>query len=141
MSTLVLELKARDLMIINGASLRICNNTRIELNGPARFLFGRQIMSPDAATTPGRRIYYAVQAVYVGDEHERPLAREQARELCAQFAAHTTSRLAVKILDEVMLAVDQDRCYEALKLLRRIIRHEDTVLAGVGGPERRMVAA
>ena len=141
MSTLVLELKARDLMIINGAPLRICNNTRIELNGPARFLFGKQIMPPNGATTPGRRIYYAVQAAYVGDEHARPLAREQARELCAQFAAHTTSRLAVELLDQVMLAVDQDRCYEALKLLRRIISHDDTVLAGGSGPDRRMAAA
>ena len=140
MSTLVLELKARDFMIINGAPLRICNNTRIELNGQARFLFGKQIMPPNAATTPGRRIYFAVQTAYVGDEHERPLAREQARELCAQFAAHTTSRLAVDILDQAMLAVSHDRCYEALKLLRHIIRHEDAVLASFAAPTRRMAA-
>ena len=140
MSTLVLELKARDLMIINGAPIRFCNSVRIELNAPARFLFGKQIMPPNAATTPGRRIYLAVTTAYVGDEDERPRAREQARELCAQFAAHTTSKLAVEILDRVMAAVDLDRCYDALKLLRRIIRHEDAVLATVAGPARRIAA-
>ena len=140
MTTLVLELKADDLMIINGAPLRVRNKTRLELNGQARFLFGKQIMPPGTANTPGRRIYYAVQTAYIGDEDERPPARESARELCGAFAAHTTSRLAVEILVDVMRAVDEDRCYDALKLVRRIIRHEDAVLKTSGEPACKMAA-
>ncbi len=126
-NVLVLEIKANDLIIINGAPMRICNKTRIELGAKARFLFGKQIMPPDEAVTPGRRIYYAVQTAYVGDEHERPPARVRARELANEFAAYTTSRLAREILAEATRAVDEDRCYDALKLIRRIIRHEDAV--------------
>ena len=139
MTTLVLELKADDMMIINGAPLRVCNKTRIELNAHARFLFGKQIMPPGGDTTPARRIYYAVQAAYIGEDHERPVARMAARELCEEFAAHTTSRLAMGVLAEVMRAVDEDRCYDALKLIRRIMRHEDAVLDSSFQPTRRAV--
>ncbi|MGI4951377.1 MAG: flagellar biosynthesis repressor FlbT [Janthinobacterium lividum] len=128
MSTLVLDLKADDMMIINGAPIRVRNKTRLELNAHARFLFGKQIMPPGAATTPGRRIYYAAQTAYIGDASERPPAREEMRALCAEFAAHTTSKLAVGILNDAMRAIDEDRCYDALKLVRTIIRHEDAVL-------------
>jgi flagellar biosynthesis repressor protein FlbT len=140
MSTLVLELKADDLLIINGASMRIRNKTRIELNGTARFLFGKQIMPPGGDTTPARRIYYAIQTAYIGNDEERPPARRAARQFCADFASHTTSRLAVELLNDAMRAVDADQCYEALKLIRRIILHEDAVLKGTSTLERRVAA-
>jgi flagellar biosynthesis repressor protein FlbT len=140
MSTLVLELKADDLLIINGAPLKICNKTRIELNGHARFLFGKQIMPPGDDTSPARRIYYAIQTAYIGDDKERPAARLAARAFCEAFASHTTSRLAVEILNDAMRAVDEDHCYDALKLIRRIIRHEDAVLSQQSGCARQAAA-
>ncbi len=140
MSTLVLELKADDMMIINGAPLRVRSKTRMELNGRARFLFGKQIMPPGGDTTPARRIYYAVQTAYIGDEDERPAGRLAARQLCHEFASHTTSRLAIEILDQAMRAMDEDRCYAALKLIRRIIMHEDAVLNSFGCEPKRAVA-
>ena len=134
--TLVIELKADDVMIINGAPLRFRNNTRVELNGYARFLFGKQIMPPGADRTPARRIYYAIQTAYIGSEEERVPAREAARRFCEEFAQHTTSGMAVQLLDEAMRAVDADRCHDALKLVRRVMRHEDAMLgaamAGAG---------
>lgn len=132
MSTLVLDLKADDLMIINGAPLRVRNRTRMELTARARFLFGKQIMPPGSNTTPGRRIYFAIQTAYIGDDAERPPARLLARELCDEFASYTTSALAMEILRNAMRAVDEDRCYDALKLIRRIIQHEDAVMNGQG---------
>jgi flagellar protein FlbT len=139
MTTLVLDLKADDLMILNGSSLRVRNKTRLELNAKARFLFGKQIMPPGGDTTPGRRIYFAIQTCYVGDENERPPARLAARGFCDEFASYTTSRLAVEILNDAMRAVDEDRCYDALKLIRRIIRHEDAVLGAEPHPFQQAV--
>ncbi|NDG49634.1 MAG: hypothetical protein EBY30_11475 [Rhodospirillales bacterium] len=71
MSTLVLELRQGDLMVINGAPIRFRNRTRIELAARARFLFGKQIMAPDGANTPARRIYFALQTAYIGVDEER----------------------------------------------------------------------
>jgi flagellar biosynthesis repressor protein FlbT len=127
MSTLVLELKQGELMIINGAPIRFKTRSRIELAGQARFLFGKQILTPDEANTPARRIYFALQAVYVGTDQERDAALISAASLIAAFKAATTSALAREILDRALTLAQEGACYEALKLARRIIRHETAV--------------
>jgi len=127
MSTLVLELKQGELMIINGAPIRFKTRSRIELAGQARFLFGKQILTPSEANTPARRIYFALQAVYVGTDEERAAALVSAHSLIEAFKAATTSPLAREILDRAMTLAREGSCYEALKLARRIIRHETAV--------------
>ena len=109
-------------------------NWGIELNGSARFLFGKQIMPPDQADSPARRIYFALQCAYIGSEDERAGGLTSARELIQAFKLATTSTLACEILDRALCAAEADDCYQALKLARRIIRHEDTVLGRVAQP-------
>ncbi len=128
MTNLVLELHAGEAMIVNGASLRFRTRSRIELTTHARFLFGKQIMAPEQADSPARRIYFALQLAYIGTDEERVRGMAQARATIADFRAATTSALARDILDRVLSSVEADECYAALKLARRIIRHEDTVL-------------
>jgi len=132
MSTLVLELRQGDLLIVNGAPLRFRNRARVELTSRARFLFGKQIMTPEAATTPARRLYFAIQTAYIGNEEERERGLELARDLAAEFRAATTSVLARELVDEAVAAAEQDECYQALRLVRRLIQHEDAVLQSAG---------
>lgn len=128
MSCLVLELHPGDAMIINGASIRFRNRTTLELTAHARFLIGKQIMPPAQATSPARRIYFALQTAYIGTVEERPEGLAQARELAGAFKAATTSVLAREILDRAITLAEADQGYQALKLARRIIHHEDKVL-------------
>ena len=128
MSNLVLELRQGEMMIINGAPIRFRTKSRIELTARARFLFGKQIMAPDEADSPARRIYFALQTAYIGSLEERGNGLVVARELVAAFKQATTSDLAREILDRALSAAEADDCYQALKLARRIIRHEDSVL-------------
>jgi flagellar protein FlbT len=128
MSNLVLELRQGEVMIVNGAPIRFRTKSRIELTAKARFLFGKQIMPPDQVDSPARRIYFALQSAYIGDDDERPRGLVAARELIAEFKGATTSALAREILDRALAAAEADDCYQALKLTRRIIRHEDAVL-------------
>ena len=128
MSTLVLELRQGEVMIVNGAPIRFRTKTRIELTARARFLFGKQIMAPDQADSPARLIYFALQSAYIGTDDERGRGLASARELIAAFKEATTSVLAREILDRALAAAEADDCYQALKLARRIIRHEDAVL-------------
>jgi flagellar biosynthesis repressor protein FlbT len=128
MSGLVLELRPGEAMIINGALVRFRTRSRIELVAKARFMFGKQIMAPDQADTPARRIYFALQCAYIGDPEERRVGLAQAHELIAAFKAATTSTLAREILDRAEAAAAEDDCYLALKLARRIVSHEDAVL-------------
>ncbi len=128
MSTLVLELRQGDVMVVNGAPIRFRNRTRIELAAKARFLFGKQIMPPDAATTPARRIYFALQTAYIGTEGERDSGLSLARDLIAEFREATTSALAREMLRHALELAEGGECYQALKLARRVMRHEEEVL-------------
>jgi flagellar biosynthesis repressor protein FlbT len=128
MSTLILELRPDDMMIVNGAPIRFRTKSRIELTAKARFLFGKQIMPPEQADSPARRIYFALQSAYIGTEAERPRGLEAARGLITAFKEATTSQSARDILDRALAAAEADDCYQALKLTREIIRHEDAGL-------------
>ncbi len=118
-------------MVINGAPIRFRTKTRIELTAHARFLFGKQIMPPEEADSPARRIYFALQCAYIGTDDEREQGLASAHDLIERFKAATSSALAREILDRALAAAQADECYQALKLARRIIRHEDTVLGRV----------
>ena len=128
MSNLVLELRQGEVMIVNGAPIRFRTRSRIELTAKARFLFGKQIMPPDQADSPARRIYFALQSAYIGSESEREAGLESARHFIAEFHEATTSDLVRLILDQALVAAEEDDCYQALKLVRRIIQHEDSIL-------------
>jgi flagellar protein FlbT len=131
MSNLVLELRQGDVMVINGAPIRFRTKSRIELTAKARFLFGKQIMPPEQADSPARRIYFALQSAYIGSDEERARGLASARELIAAFKDATTSALARDILDRALVWAEADDCYQALKLARRVVRHEDTVLGRI----------
>ena len=128
MSTLVLEMRAGDLMVVNGASLRFRSRTRVELVARARFLFGKQVMSPEGANTPARRIYFALQCAYVGPEEEREAAMADAHRLIAEFQEATTSNMARQILERALTLAEQEDWYQSLRLLRHVMRHEAAVL-------------
>lgn len=130
MPNLVLDMRQGDMMIVNGAAIRFRTRSRIELTAHARFLFGRQIMPPDEARTPARRIYLALQAAYIGEERERDAALSEARLRIAEFRAATTSRMARALLDQAWHHAESDQLYQALRLARRIVQHEDAVLGG-----------
>src|SRR5208337_2613831 len=95
-----------EVMIVNGAPIRFRTKSRIELTAKARFLFGKQIMAPDQANSPARRIYFALQTAYIGSETERERGLTAARDLIAAFKSVTTSVLAREILDRAITAAE-----------------------------------
>ena len=137
MSNLVLELRQGDMMVVNGAAIRFRSRTRIELTAHARFLYGRQIMGPHEADSPARRIYFALQTAYIGDENERKCGMADAEALIEAFKNATTSPSAIALLDSALAHAKADQCYHALRLTKRVVRHEDAVLRrNVGSGEK-----
>jgi len=128
MSTLVLEMRAGDLMVVNGASLRFRSRTRVEMVARARFLFGKQVMTPEMANTPARRIYFAMQCAYVGPEEEREAAMADAHRLAGEFQEATTSNMVRQLLERALTLAEQEEWYQALRLVRHVMRHEAAVL-------------
>ncbi|MBV1837667.1 flagellar biosynthesis repressor FlbT [Acetobacter estunensis] len=132
MAGLGIRLEADDRMIINGAGIHFLTPAQIRLTNRANFLFGRQIMPPDEATTPARLIYYALQTAYVGTPEERVTALAEASLHIATFMQETTSPSARLLLGDALKASSEGNYYKALKFARRIVRHEDAVLQHTG---------
>lgn len=131
MAGLGIRLEAGDRMILNGAGIHFLSATQIRLTNRANFLFGRQIMRPEEANTPARLIYYALQTAYVGTPEERMVALAEASYHITAFMQETTSPSARLLLSESMKAAAEGDFYKALKISRRIIRHEDAVVGAV----------
>lgn len=125
MPGLVLELKQDELIIINGAVIKFRAKSRIEINGKARFLFGKQVLLPHDSTTPARRIYLSLQTAYVGNEDERHSALAEAKTLIAAFRIQAAVETTKDMLDRMISLAEAGESYEALKLARAIIRFED----------------
>jgi flagellar protein FlbT len=125
MSSLVLELRAGEVIIVNGAPIRFRNRASIELTAHARFVFGKQVMSPEAANTPARRLYLALQTAYVGIAEERAPALTTARTLAAALRDRSTSRFMRAALDRALAAAEADDGFAALRVARAIIQHEE----------------
>jgi flagellar protein FlbT len=129
MSALILELKQGESMILNGAIIRFKTRTRLELNTQARFLFGKQIMCEEEATSPARKAYYALQQAYIGAEAERPVALVAARALIAAFR-DAVGPERQEGWDALLKASAKEAGFESLKLARQMIRAEDFVAVG-----------
>ena len=108
MSNLVLELRQGEVMIVNGAPIRFRTRSRIELTAKARFLFGKQIMPPDQVDSPARRIYFAIQSAYIGNETEHEGGLESARHFIDEFSQATTSDLIRAMLNQALVAAEED---------------------------------
>ncbi|NHO31681.1 flagellar biosynthesis repressor FlbT [Acetobacter fallax] len=133
MAGLGIRLEADDRMILNGAGVHFLTGAQIRLTNRADFLFGRQIMRPEEANTPARLIYYALQTAYVGTAEERKAALAEATLHITAFIQETTSESARGLLADALREATEGQFYRALKIARRIVRHEDAVLQDAGG--------
>lgn len=123
MSALILELKQGESMIVNGAVIRFKTRTRIELSTQARFLFGKQIMPAEEATTPVKKIYFELQHAYIGAEEARPEALQRARSLIRDHGLRADAATQASVVE--LLAIIADGAgFEALKRARQMIRDE-----------------
>ena len=129
---LKLSLKPGEKFVLNGAVVQ--NGDRraaLILQNKASVLREKDIMQPDEAVTPARRIYFPVMMMYL-DESE-------ASTLYDEFAHRVTEFMGVVRQPEILAdCVDASRLvmareyYKALMACRKLIEYEDEVLGHVG---------
>ncbi|MEM6939030.1 MAG: flagellar biosynthesis repressor FlbT [Pseudomonadota bacterium] len=130
MSGLVLKLSPKERVLINGAVIENGDRrSRLSIVTPdAHILRLRDAIHPEDATTPVRRLCFAIQLVLSGDhtpEKAQPGLMRQIEALSQVFQDNDSRRL----LDDASDAVLQDQHYRALKAVRLLIPREDRVLA------------
>lgn len=124
---LLIELKAKDKIIINGAVIEnISNmNTKLMLHNRASILREREILAAEDASTPASRIYYDLQCAYVFKE-QRAEHMEQFRKNLNDYIAACPS--AMPIAKEIDALIESDNYYKALKKSKEILLHEANTL-------------
>ena len=86
-------------------------------------------MAADEANTPVRRLYFAIQAAYVGSLEERPRALDTACQIIAVCRHAAPTSFVRTTLDRILHLIVSDKCYPALKLVRQLIHQEHNLLA------------
>lgn len=130
MSGLVLKLSPKERVLINGAVIENGDRrSRLSIMTPdAHILRLRDAIHPEEATTPVRRVCFAMQLVLSGDTPpetaHHPLLRK-IEELSQVFQDNDSRR----ILEEAGQAVIDAQHYRALKALRTLLPREDRLMA------------
>ncbi len=130
MSGLILKLSPKERILINGAVIENGDRrSRLAIvTKDANILRLRDAIHPDEATTPVRRVCYAVQLVLSGDgdaEESRKALLRSIEEL-SQVFTDRDSRLSLAAASDALVNGDHYHCLKALRLL---IPREDRLLA------------
>ena len=98
----------------------------VENNVP--ILRQNDILSPEKANTPARRIYLAVQLMYV-DGVQAATHQKLYWELVREFVDAAPS--SVYLIDQINELIVKEKYYQALKLAQRLIDFEQEVIGRV----------
>jgi flagellar protein FlbT len=124
-----ISLKAGERLIVGGAVVRNAGHrASLLIENDVPIMRGSEVMGLDEATSPCRRIYYAIQLIYV----------DQARlsehlDLCGTLiedVAQASPSMAVR-LREMTALIDEGKYYQALKLARQLIAYEEELIGHV----------
>ncbi|MEN9931629.1 MAG: hypothetical protein RIS17_202 [Pseudomonadota bacterium] len=117
-------LKDGEQMIINGAVIRAQGRIALDVESEAAILRGREVMSPDDATTPARRLYFAAMLAYV-DLAARDGHQARALDLVADLVAALSNPEAVARAIAVAQKLAAGQHYKALADCAWLIGYED----------------
>jgi flagellar biosynthesis repressor protein FlbT len=126
-------LRARERIYINGAVIRVDRKTTIELLNEATFLLENHVMQAHEATTPLRRIYFAVQVMLMDPATAEQTAK-LARTLVDDARAVFMTPQVQSGLQNVASLIDRSRNFEALKTLRSLFPLEAKEMAAGASP-------
>lgn len=122
---LKVELKPGERIIIGDSLIRNDNQrTRLFIEGSAPILREKDILRPEGADTPAKRIYLAVQLMYLSGSIDR--VKDQYLQLIKDLIGAAPS--TTPIIKEVSTYLATDEFYKALKSAKKLIEYEGLLL-------------
>ena len=126
--TLRISLRDGEKVIVNGAVLRSIGRTDLRVENNASVMRGRDVMAPEEATTPARRLYFACMLAYIdeGDlvSHQNEII-SRLRELMEAVESPEAKSACVSFAQKVACG----QFYRALADCRWLIDYETQALA------------
>jgi flagellar protein FlbT len=123
-------LKPGERMIIGGAALTNGNSASCDLviENKTPILRQKDLLSEETANSPCRRIYYAIQLMYI-DERNLAAYHKVYWDLVKDLVRAAPS--TVVLIDSISEHILQQQYYQALKLTRRLIEYEQEAIQHV----------
>jgi flagellar protein FlbT len=125
-----ITLKPGERMVIGGAVLTNGNSASCDLviENKTPILRQKDILTEETADSPCRRIYYAIQLMYI-DEHNLAAYHKVYWDLVKDLVHAAPS--TVVLIDSISEQVLQRQYYPALKLTKRLIDYEQEAIQHV----------
>lgn len=125
--SLRISLRNGEPVIINGAVLRSVGRTDLVVENNATVLRGRDVMKPEDANTPARRLYFACMMAYIDsdnlEKHQETLL-SQLQALVTALEAPEAKAMCLSFAEKVALG----KFYAALSDCRWLFKYEAEVL-------------
>ena len=125
---LKVELKPGEKLLVGNCIITNSDQrTRLFIEGNAPILREKDILTADTANTPAKRIYLAVQLMYIEDDITK--ARDAYFALVNDFlgAVPSASEIVKQINNEILTG----QLYKALKASQRLIEYEQDLISNV----------
>jgi flagellar protein FlbT len=125
---LKVELKPGEKLLVGNCIITNSDQrTRLFIDGHAPILREKDILTADTANTPAKRIYLAVQLMYIEDDITK--ARDAYFALVNEFLAAVPS--AAEIVNQINNEILTGQLYKALKASQRLIEYEQELISNV----------
>lgn len=116
-------------MIIGGAVITNGSvKTSFTIDNHVPILRDKDILSTQNAKTPARRIYFAIQLMYI-DENNLAVHHNLYWKLVREFL--DAAPRALSIIDRISEDIVNRSYYQALKTCKKLIAYEEEVIASV----------
>jgi flagellar protein FlbT len=130
---LKVELKPHERIIVGTVVIRADDQrTRLFIEGDAPILREKDILTPQTADTPAKKIYLVVQLMYLSQDAGPHHALYF--ELVSQFIEAAPS--AVPYVAEINNRILSGDLYKALKVAKKLVGYEAELMAHATGGER-----
>lgn len=124
--SLKVELKPGEKLLIGNCVVTNSDQrTRLFIDGKAPILREKDILTPDTADSPAKRIYFAVQLMYIDEDVER--LRKDYFKLINDLI--TAAPSTTPIVDEINNEILTGELYKALKAAKKLIQYEQELLS------------
>lgn len=124
--SLKVELKPGERLIVGNCVITNSDQrTRLFIDGKAPILREKDILTPETANSPARRIYLAVQLMYIYEDVAR--LQQDYFKLVNEIVVAAPS--TTHIVDEINNEILTGSLYKALKAAKKLIQYEQELLA------------
>ena len=124
--SLKVELKPGERLIIGNCVVTNSDQrARLFIDGRAPILREKDILTPETANSPAKRIYLAVQLMYLNDDTKS--TQDDYFQLVNEIV--TAAPSTTPYVDEINNEILTGALYKALKAAGKLIRYEEDLLA------------